>query len=370
MHIPYCRKACTYCDFHFSTSMRSREAVLAAMHRELEARAPGIAGPTMGTIYFGGGTPSLMGAEVIASFLEQANRLFSVEADAEVTLEVNPDDVTVERVKEWRNIGVTRLSIGIQSFREERLRFMGRAHTAEGSRTALDRIANAGFTSWTMDLIHGLPGMTLAEWDEQLDTAFAYAPPHLSSYCLTVEPRTTLAHRVRAGDVHMPSDADQAAQFEHLIARAEQEGLQQYEISNFGREGHLSRHNTSYWNGVPYLGIGPGAHSFDGADRRRWNVANNNHYAARVARGEGYWQEEVLTPAQRTNELLLTGLRTRWGVGLAALPVDPTVENAALLRHHVERGDLLHAHGRLVLTRAGRNFADRIAADLFVTDDR
>lgn len=366
-HIPYCKRACTYCDFHFSTALNTRDAVLTAMHRELEQRAPEIAGSAMGTIYFGGGTPSLMDPSRIGVFMEQACRLFTVEEQAEVTLETNPDDVTRERLDEWKAIGVTRLSIGIQSFREERLRFMGRAHTADQSRRALELITAAGFASWTMDLIYGLPGMSIEEWDEQLDLALTFAPPHISSYCLTVEPKTTLAHRVHAGDVHMPGDADQAAQFERLIERAERSGLVQYEISNFGREGHFSRHNTNYWNGVPYLGIGPGAHSFDGATTRRWNVSNNNTYAAHVMAGRHFWQDETLTPAQRTNEMLLTGLRTKWGVVLADLPIDPHPENAALIDHYKDRGELELHDGRLVLTRAGRNFADRIASDLFVT---
>ena len=367
IHIPFCKKACTYCDFHFSTTLKTRDALLSAMHAELEQRAPEIVGAAMGTIYFGGGTPSLMEPQMIAAFIDQAKRLFAVEADAEVTLEANPDDITEERLAAWKSIGITRLSIGIQSFRDDRLRFMGRAHTALQSHRALELIANAGFTSWTMDLIYGLPGMSMDEWNEQLDLSFAFNAPHLSAYCLTVEPKTTLAHRVQAGDVHMPGDADQAAQFERLIERAEEAGLTQYEISNFGREGHYSRHNTSYWKGIPYLGIGPSAHSFNGNDTRRWNIANNNTYTSRVRSGVHYWQEETLSPAQRTNERLLTGLRTIWGVALDELAIDPRKENSALIDHYVKRGELLVQDGRLVLTRAGRNFADRIAADLFTT---
>lgn len=369
LHIPFCRKACTYCDFHFSTSLKSRAGVLAAMHRELEQRAPEITGSMVGTIYFGGGTPSLMAAEEIAAFIERSKRLFTVDPAAEITLEANPDDVTEERLAAWKVIGITRLSIGVQSFREDRLRFMGRAHDAAQSRRALELISTAGFASWTMDLIYGLPQMTMKEWNEQLDTAFAFGAPHLSSYCLTVEPKTTLAHRVKAGDVHMPGDDDQAAQFERLMERTAQAGLVHYETSNFGREGHFSRHNTSYWNGTPYLGIGPSAHSFSGG-RRRWNVANNARYAKAIEEDAAYWQEEQLTAAQRTNEMLLTGLRTMWGVALGDLPIDVMEQNAPLVKHYIERGELLREQDRLVLTRAGRNFADRIASDLFVNDDR
>ena len=367
-HIPFCRKACTYCDFHFSTSLKGRDDVISAMHRELEQRAGQLQGAGVGTIYFGGGTPSLLSPATIEAFLAQARALLPLINDAEVTLEANPDDVSPEALDAWKSSGINRLSVGIQSFRDDRLRFMGRAHDAAQSHKALEQISKAGFASWTMDLLYGLPKMTPAEWEEQIATALSYTPPHVSAYCLTVEPKTTLDHRVRAGDVVMPEDGDQAAQFAHLSERLQAAGMVHYEISNFGREGHFSRHNTSYWNGTPYLGIGPAAHSFNGRVRR-WNVANNARYAKNIAEGTTYWSEESLTPAQRTNERLMTGLRTIWGVDLASLEIDVTGENGPLIDHYVARGDLQLEHGRLVLTTQGRAFADRIASDLFVTHD-
>ena len=367
-HIPFCRKACTYCDFHFSTSLKTRDAVIEAMHQELEKRAGELSGEVIQTIYFGGGTPSLLSPATIGDLIAHARALFAVDHDAEVTLEANPDDISVAALSNWRSIGVTRLSIGVQSFRDDRLRFMGRAHDAAQSHRALELIAGEGFASWTMDLIYGLPQMTRAEWDEQIASALSHAPPHVSAYCLTVEPKTTLDHRVRAGDVTMPDDGDQAEQFAHLSERLQAAGLVHYEISNFGREGHFSRHNMNYWNGSRYLGIGPGAHSFDG-HVRRWNVANNPRYAKAVQEGTAYWTQESLTPAQRTNERLMTGLRTMWGVELAQLEIDVTGQNGLLLDHYVARGDMRREKGRLVLTAQGRAFADRIASDLFVTDD-
>jgi oxygen-independent coproporphyrinogen III oxidase len=346
--------------------MRTREAVQVAMLLEMEQRAPELKDEPLATIYFGGGTPSLLDRVELEALLARAHRLFRVEKDAEVTLEVNPDDVSAERISLWRSLGITRLSIGIQSFREERLRFMGRAHTAEQSRGSLALIAEAGFKSWTMDLIYGLPGMTMDEWDEQLAAALSFGMPHLSAYCLTVEPKTTLDHRVRAGDVHMPADDDQNAQFEHMIDRLDAAGLQQYEISNFARAGHRSRHNSNYWRGAMYLGIGPGSHSFDG-NKRRWNVSNNARYAKAVPEGAPYWNEESLTPAQRTNERIMTGLRTIEGVEIAALDPQVLSENAVLIEHYAAQGLLVRMNGRLVLTRKGRSFADRIASDLFIT---
>lgn len=367
-HIPFCKRACAYCDFHFSTSTKGRDALLDAMEKEMLLRSKEIGDAPVGTLYFGGGTPSLLEPARIASFIQLARDLFRVQRDAEVTLEANPDDIAPERLEQWKSMGITRLSLGTQSFREDRLRWMGRAHDAEQALKSIGLIAKAGFASWTIDLIYGLPGMTLAEWDEQLTIALDHGMPHLSAYCLTVEPRTALAHQVNKAVVTMPDDDAQSAQFDRLMERMEAAGLDHYEISNFGLPGHHSRHNTSYWEGVPYLGIGPAAHSFDGS-KRRWNVANNARYVKGVLEGAPHWEEETLTPEQRTNERLLTGLRTSQGVDLARLELDvPGLQRKAVERW-MATGHLEHREGRLVLTRAGRHFADRIASDLFFTDD-
>ena len=367
IHVPFCSKACTYCDFHFSTSLKQRGAMLAAMQQELDSRATELTAP-VGTIYFGGGTPSLLDPAEIKAFIDQAQRILTVERGAEVTLESNPDDITEERLNAWKEAGITRISLGTQSFREDRLMWMGRAHNAEQALKSIELIAKAGFASWTIDLIYGLPQMTLAEWDEQLTIALDHGMPHLSAYCLTVEPRTALAHQVSKHLVTMPADDDQSAQFDRLMERMEGAGFDHYEISNFGKAGHWSRHNTSYWEGIPYLGIGPSAHSFNGK-ARRWNVSNNARYIDAVMKGEHYWEAETLTATQRTNEALLTGLRTSAGVAIERLEVDALGRNSSAVECHVSSGQLILRDGRLVLTKAGRHFADRIAADLFVTDD-
>ncbi len=366
-HIPFCKRACTYCDFHFSTT-GEQEPLLDAMERELIARARELGDAPVSTIYFGGGTPSLLETERIASIMQLTRDLFRVQRDAEVTLEANPDDITADRLEAWKTAGITRLSLGTQSFREDRLQWMGRAHDADQALRSIELIAKAGFASWTIDLIYGLPGMSIAEWDEQLAIALDHGMPHLSAYCLTVEPRTALAHQVKKRIVAMPGDEAQSAQFDHLMVRLERAGLEHYEISNFGRPGHHARHNSGYWEGVPYLGIGPSAHSYNGTNRR-WNVANNARYTKAVNGGEPYWEEERLTPAQRTNERLLTGLRTSKGVELAQLELDPLRLQRKAVERWTASGHLLQADGRLVLTKAGRHFADRIASDLFVDDD-
>lgn len=367
LHIPFCRQACTYCDFHFSTS-KDRGAVLDAMELELIKRSRELGDGRVGTIYFGGGTPSLLEPGRIAAFVQQARDIFRVEHDAEVTLEANPDDVTAERLAEWKASGVTRISLGTQSFRDDRLKWMARAHDAHQALNSIDLIAKAGFATWTIDLIYGLPDMSIGEWDEQLTIALDHGMPHLSAYCLTVEEKTALAHQVKKGGVHMPGDDAQSGQFDRLMERMDAAGLDHYEISNFGRPGHYSRHNTSYWEGVPYLGIGPSAHSFNGSTRR-WNVANNAAYVKALKEGTSYWESEELTPAQRTNERLMTGLRTAKGVDIARLEVDALRVNSSAVQRHVSNGSMSIVDGRLVLSRAGRHFADRIASDLFVTDD-
>ena len=365
IHIPFCRKACTYCDFHFSTSMGMRGKVLAAMCVEQRMRSGEAAGAPWGSVYFGGGTPSLLTTKELDAFLGAARSGPGIATDAEITIEANPDDITPQVLDDWKSIGITRVSLGTQSFRDDRLRWMGRAHDRAQALASIAHIAQAGFASWTIDLIYGLPGMTADEWDEQLRIALDHAPPHLSAYCLTIEDRTALGHQLRKGTLPAPDDAEQAAQFDRLNEATAAVGMVAYEISNFGRKGHFAVHNTNYWKGVPYIGIGPSAHSFDGV-KRRWNVANNVRYADAIAKDERFWEEEILTHDQRVNERLMTGLRTIWGVDLRTLGDDVLVRERSTIARYRDQGDLVVAEDRLVLTPQGRRFADRIASDLFL----
>lgn len=365
IHIPFCRKACTYCDFHFSTSTKGREEVIAAMRSELRNRGAELGYGPLGSIYFGGGTPSLLPPEQLRSFLDDARSIVAIAPGAEITVEANPDDMTAEVLAAWKDIGVTRVSLGTQSFRDDRLAWMGRAHKALDALKSIDMIARAGFASWTIDLIYGLPGMTLGEWDEQLSIALDHGMPHLSAYCLTIEPSTVLGDRLKKGMMIPPDDADQSAQLDLLMERMQAAGLVHYEISNFGREGHFAEHNSNYWKGVPYVGIGPSAHSFAGG-KRRWNVANNARYVKAVAAGETFWEEEELSLAQRVNERIMTGLRTIWGVDLANLGIDLRAAEGATIQRYVDSGDLFVRDERLFLTSQGRRYADRIASDLFI----
>jgi oxygen-independent coproporphyrinogen-3 oxidase len=368
VHIPFCKQACTYCDFHFSTSLGQRERVMNAIVQELERRAPEADGVPLGSIYLGGGTPSLIGPDALGALFERIRQYYPVAPAAEVTIEANPDDITIENLEWWKASGVNRISLGIQSFRDDRLKWMGRAHDAMEARRSIELIAKSGFSSWTIDLIYGLPEMTAEEWDEQLTIALDHGMPHLSAYCLTVEERTALHHQVKKGLIRPANDEAQGAQFDHLVERMAAAGLVQYEISNFGREGHFAVHNSNYWKGVPYIGIGPSAHSFDGVERR-WNVANNMRYADAMGKGERYWEKEILTHAQRVNERIMTGLRTIWGVDLRTLGDEVIAREQRTIDRYVQQEDLFIKDERLLLTQKGRRYADRIASDLFLVDD-
>ncbi len=364
-HIPFCRKACVYCDFHFSTSPRTKPQVLAAMRKELHERIGELKGEALSSIYFGGGTPSQLTPQELGTLLQETRLLTAVGPDAEITIEANPDDMNAEVLAAWQALGINRVSLGVQSFREERLQWMGRAHNAQQTLAALKLLAASKLRTWTIDLIYGLPGMTVKEWDEQLSIALDQGMPHLSAYCLTVEQRTALNKQVESGKLALPEDTEQIAQFDHGIAKLAKAGLVQYEISNFGRKGHFAKHNTSYWQGVPYLGIGPSAHSFNG-HQRRWNVANNVRYTEALEKGGTYWEEEMLTPEQRINERLFTGLRTIWGVELSTLGDEFLKVSAKAIRHYLSLGELQERDGHLLLTDKGKHFADRIASDLFM----
>ena len=309
LHIPYCKQACHYCDFHFSTQRSTEAAVVKAMHAELATRAQQAPwkGSRINSLYFGGGTPSFLAVADLAQLIAKAQALFSFNTAAEITLEANPDDITPEKLEAWHSIGITRLSIGLQSFDHLELQSMNRAHDASHSVQCLEWIADGPIQNYSVDFMYGMPGSTVESWTRQLDQLATYLPPHLSCYALTVEEKTVLYHNVRSGKTTLPSDEVIVAQFEALRAWASEQGYTHYELSNFAQPDKYSRHNSHYWSGQPYLGIGPGAHSFDG-EKRWWNVSNNTLYAqgAEVP-------SEMLTPIDLLNERLMVRLRTANG---------------------------------------------------------
>ena len=383
LHIPFCKQACSYCNFHFSTNLKQRKAVLVGMVRELEVRRSELPAGSVPSIYIGGGTPSLLtGAELERIFgAIVQNGYWGGNAGAEITLEANPDDLTDDTVVMLAASPVNRLSIGIQSFDEADLRFMHRAHDAAQALLAVEKVQAAGFDNLSIDLIYGGQTTSDATWQRNLDLATDLGVNHIASYALTVEPKTALGHRVATGAVPDTSDERFARQFTMLVDHLTDHGFEHYEISNFARPGHRSRHNSGYWTGQPYLGIGPGAHSFDGIYRRRWNVSNNTRYAKVWAEVDSYndfeaagpllFEEEVLTERDRYNEYVMTGLRRTEGVVVAELE---RRFGGELGRHfvnemvpHLRNGNVESVADTTIyrLSRRGLTVADGVAADAF-----
>jgi len=371
LHIPFCKQACHYCDFHFSTSMALKGRLVEALVREVELRAAYL-GPAqvLETIYFGGGTPSLLTAAELDTIFAALHQHFEVAPGAEITLEANPDDLTPAKLRELAASPVNRLSIGLQSFHEPHLRLMNRAHSARESAASVRLAQDVGFENISIDLIYGVPAPDHGLWEQDLAQAFALQVPHLSCYALTIEPDTVFGRRLRKGTFVAPPDEFVAAQFELLLAELPRHGYEQYEISNFCRPGRESRHNSNYWRGVPYLGLGPSAHSFDGRSRE-YAVPNNTKYVTAVLeQGEVPLTREILSPTDRANEYLMTSLRTARGCDLTylhqALGVDLPGQRAEYLRELQQNGwATLHDH-TLRLTDRGKLLADQITLELFL----
>lgn len=372
IHIPFCRQACHYCNFHFSTSLRYKNEFLTALLKEIElfSAAEGSTNKeSIETIYFGGGTPSLLLTEEVQKIIKQLNNHFQVEPDAEITLEANPDDISKDKLEGWKQAGVSRLSLGIQSFFEEDLQWMNRAHTAKQAADNL-KLALEYFPNVTIDLIYGTPDLSNEKWKQNVEKVVALNIPHLSCYALTVEPKTPLDKMIR---LHQTPGVDldkQSEQFLLLMQWLENAGYEHYEISNFAKPDHRSRHNSSYWQGKKYIGFGPSAHSFDGKTRW-WNVSNNNLYIQSIQNNILPVEKEVLSLTQQMNEFIMISLRTMEGLNLDKLQaIDPNagVKNQILKqsRKYLERGMLELIGDTIRLTKEGKLMADGIASDLFV----
>ena len=363
IHIPFCRQACHYCNFHFTTSLLHKNELVAALLKEIELRKEYFGQETVNTIYFGGGTPSLLEMEDVRSQIDMIKSIHTVAENAEITIETNPDDITEEKLKDWKEIGINRLSIGVQSFFEEDLLWMNRAHNARQAVSSL-QLAIREFDNITIDLIYGLPLLTDEQWKHNVETALSFHIPHLSCYALTVEPRTPLQKMISLGKAKDVDPDIQSKQFLLLMQWMEDAGYEHYEISNFAKPGFRSRHNSSYWQGNKYLGIGPSAHSFDGSSRQ-WNVSNNTIYIQSISNGLVPFEKEELTPVQKLNEYIMTSLRTSEGSNIDK--VENGARNALMKKagKYIERGLMKKENNFLVLTKDGKLLADGIAADLF-----
>lgn len=370
VHIPFCRKACHYCDFHFSTTRdRQREMVDAICH-ELILRKEYLAQQAVHTLYFGGGTPSLLTADELAALFDTIRTHFDLQADAEVTLEANPDDLSENTLAILRQVGVNRLSIGVQSFNDAILQSFNRSHDARQAVNAIRISRAAGFANISIDLMYAIPGLTMEQWEETIGTAIALGPDHISAYTLTIEPRTYFGHLASRGALVETDEETAAAQMERLVDLLAAAGFEQYEVSNFAKPGFESRHNRSYWDHRHYLGVGPGAHSYNGVTRQ-WNVRNNPMYLKSIGEGRVPYELETLERTDHINEYLLTSLRTTRGCDLERLRADFEFDLAADRSAYLERlrslGLATLHKSTLRLTRKGRLLADKIAADLFVS---
>ncbi|MGB3145620.1 MAG: radical SAM family heme chaperone HemW [Maribacter sp.] len=370
IHIPFCKQACHYCDFHFSTSLGKKEAMLAALGKELELRKEEFAGETVATIYFGGGTPSVLDTHEIEVLVAKVYDFYKVIENPEITLEANPDDLSEEKILQLAASPINRLSIGIQSFFEEDLKVMNRAHNAEEAEQCL-KLAKQYFDNISIDLIYGMPNMTLERWKANIDTAISYDIPHISSYSLTVEPKTALANFVKKGLISPASDEEAQDHFNLLNITLQAAGYECYEISNFAKSGFQSKNNSAYWQQKKYLGIGPSAHSFDGS-RRGWNINNNPKYIKAIGEGILPMEVEVLSTTDKYNEYIMTGLRTVWGVSLNRITSEfgkKYTEYALLQSEKYITEHLLFLDGdTLKTTKKGLFLADGIASDLFMVN--
>ena len=320
IHIPFCKQACSYCDFHFSTKLNNKQKVLNAIEIELELREAYIGEEIVETIYLGGGTPSLLNSIEMESLFTKINSLFNVSDGAEITLEANPDDLTLEKLKELKTTSINRLSIGVQSFFEEDLRFMNRAHNSNEAQECIKSAQKVGFSNISIDLIFGSQTTTKEMWQENLDTFFNLGINHLSAYSLTIEEKTALAHQVAKGKVENVDDEKNYEQYLMLQKAVKQNGFEQYELSNYCKNEAYSKHNTSYWQSKKYLGVGPSAHSFNDTSRQ-WNVRNNLLYSKAIENGKAYFEKEELSEIDCYHEHLITSLRTKWGINLNSLNV-------------------------------------------------
>ncbi len=368
VHIPFCKQACHYCNFHFSTQLQRKTQLVDSIIQEIHWRKDYLKDNNIRTIYFGGGTPSLLSTQELDAILQAIHAEYHVMQDAEITLEANPDDLHQEKLANLKQSGVNRLSIGIQSFYQEDLSYMNRSHDAQQAIDCIHEAHKQGFQNISIDLIYGSPTTTDEMWQQNVRQALELNIPHLSCYALTVEPNTALAHFIKAQKSDRPDENAAARQFEYLVKQTTENNFLHYEISNFALPDQISQHNTNYWRGVPYLGIGPAAHSFDGHSRQ-WNIAHNIHYMQHIKNKnkKDLYQIEILSDKNKTNEYIMTSLRTMWGMDLDQIAQE---EHKLIIRQaakkYIEQGLLRQENQHYIVTEKGKFLADGIASELFV----
>ena len=368
IHIPFCKKACHYCDFHFSTSLKYENEMVDAICKEIEMKQDRISGQ-VGSIYLGGGTPSILSEVALQKIFDTINHTFSVDSNAEITIEANPDDLTAAKLKELKKLPINRFSVGVQSFFDEDLLWMNRAHHADEAENCIKRSQDAGFENLSLDLIYGYPLLSDSKWQHNIQKTIELEVPHISAYALTVEPKTALAHAIRNKKQTPVNDSQSAAQFLILMDQLSVAGFEHYEISNLAKPGCYAVHNTNYWRGVDYLGIGPSAHGFDGQNRYM-NPANNALYMEVLSKNKLPEIVEELSLNDRFNEYIMTSLRTMWGTDLGKIKTDFGADFLEETNHNLKAFEdkdwLVIQDDQIKLSENGKLFADHIASELFI----
>jgi len=369
IHIPYCKQACTYCDFHFRIAQNDKREMLKSIKKEIKMRQSYLNDAKVSSIYFGGGTPSILDKEEIKSIIHTIYNYFKIDTDPEITLECNPDDLDKNKLLELKEIGINRLSIGIQSFNDSDLKFMNRSHNAKEALSCIKFAKEVGFENITIDLIYGLPKQSNENWKKNLAQMLTLDIQHFSAYSLTVEPKTKLKYLIEKKIVTPLDDKITAEHFNTLVEIAAKNNYIHYEISNFGKERFFSNHNIAYWKNKYYLGVGPSAHSFNGSSRQ-WNVASNKQYIKKVNENNSYFEMEELSNTQQYNEYIFTALRTIWGVELNYINNQFGQEALKYFKKQVinweNKGKIEKEEGTYTLTKEGKLYADAIASDLFI----
>lgn len=370
LHIPFCKQKCSYCNFHFSTSLGLKDEMLSAIKKEIQLRRNELENKSLKSLYFGGGTPSVLSVDEIKFLIDEIQKYFSFNNNIEITLESNPDDLNKNFLKELSGTEINRLSIGTQSFFDEDLKLMNRAHNASEAENSIKRAQDFGLENISIDLIYGSPTSNFEIWKENLNKTIELQVPHVSSYALTVEPKTALEKWIENGKVSSPEEAEQNQEFYYMKDFLKDNGFDHYEISNFGKPGFHSKHNSAYWKSEPYLGIGPSAHSYNGSLERSWNVANNPIYIKNLSQNILPKETENLSEKDRFNEMMMIGLRTIWGVDLDKINQNFSSEIIDYLSQEIksklESGILIIENNYLKIPEKHWFLADGIASDLFI----
>ena len=368
IHIPFCKSKCAYCNFFSLASESKISDYVEALKKEIVIRKSYLGDEMIKTIYFGGGTPSLLSVKNIEEIISLIDKNYEIISSPEITLEINPDTIDREKMSLLKQLGINRMSVGIQSFHDDDLMYLGRRHDSRHAMQVLDDLKQVDFEKITLDLIYGMPTLTDEKWNKNLDIFFSTGISHLSAYALTIEPKTILGQRIEKGDLQDVGEEETVRHYDILIEGTKEKGFEHYEISNFAKPGYYSQHNSIYWKDEMYLGLGPSAHSYDGRSRQ-WNVSNLSKYIQLVG-NEGCFEKEILSLEDKFNEYVMTSLRTSWGCNIEKIERDYGIsyKNHFLknIERHLDSDIMIKNDNTFVLTDKGMLFADGIAADLFL----